>query len=282
MKARTAALIFAIAFFSSALAWAGGRTVYRIALDPPKKILNAEGEARTMFARMTGERLEKRLTAAQIKEYEVDVVDSTTLTVETGVERDPAWMKALLTSPGELSIHVRIHDKPDWMTLARTMPDGLEIRGSKSTYVWSASRGRLEKWIARIALSDATVRVFPEDNGFRTVTLGERVGTRADVRDVRVARSDTGVPFVEMTLQSRVAGRLAAEPRSEVQEVAVVLDGEVIGFVRTKTLKSQNRLRLPVPRGAVADSREARTAWVNQVAGRLAAPLPIPIAVIEE
>ncbi len=282
MRIRTTVFVFATVFLWTALAWAGGRTVFRIALEPPKRILKADGEARKMFARMTAERLEKRLTAAHVKEFELDVVDSTTLKFETGGDHDPAWLEALLTSPGTVGFHTVLEDEPDWLTLARTMPDGLEIRGTKTPYVWSASRSRLSRWLERITLADAAVSVFPEDGGFRTITLGDAIGSRRDVESTRVGRSNTGVPFVEMELQGRVAARLAEGTRSAVQNVAVVLDGEVIGFVRAKTLKSQNRIRLPVPEGAVADSRKERRAWVYQVAGRLAVPLPISIAVLKE
>lgn len=278
-----ALLLFALLLIAPQGASANGRVVYRLAIKPPPLVAAADGEARLAFARVAEERIRARLEAAGVKEHLLKVQDATTLTLETGYNHERPWMVALLTARGHLEVRPVVEGKPDWLQLARTVPAGIELRGDNPPYLWAASRRRLQTWLKRISLADAVVKVFPDEGGgYRSISLGKEYGTHRDIADVTVHQSTTGAPFVSLEFDPAVGARLAASGASDVQRVAIVLDGDVIGFARAKSLMSQTPVRISVPSGAVSDDRKARHLWVRQVAGRLAAPLPIPIAVLQE
>lgn len=261
---------------------AAGRRTWRLGLRPPAEVLAKDGEARKVYADLAAERLRKRLTAAGIKEFVISIEDASTLRLETGVDADEAWMEALIASPGRAELRPVLANQPDWLELASQMPAGIEIRGGEETWVWSAKRWPLQDWLRRLALPDVAVKVFPSDAGYRSYTLGEPLASERDVRGVEVRQSAAGEAFATVTFDPAIAARLAGSSLSGVEQCGLVLDGEVIGFVPTETLKTENRVRLSAPQGAVPDQRRYREAWVQQVAGRLAAPLPVPIAVLKE
>ncbi len=264
------------------LAFAQGRTVYELGLKPPKLAESAQSKvAKEAFADLAAERLRRRLTAAGIKEFELSVTDPATLRLETGVEKSSAWMEALIASPGKFELLPLASEDPPWLELARTIPEGVEIRGMETPYVWSADRAKLTSWLRRIATGKLRVELFPEDGGFRTISLQEAVATESAVRSVKV-ESTRGSKFVRVVLDPRLRAQLAARAESGVERFAMVLDGELIGFGSFKELESRGWLRLAPPPGAVSDSRELVDDWVHQVAGRLAAPMPVPVAVLEE
>ena len=276
-------ILFVALLLLPALVWAADRKVWKLGLRPPAKILRVDNiDARQAYARVAVTHLAKRLRAAGIKEFSLTVVDASTLHFETGVDRDEGWMAALLTAPGSLQLRPVRAGVPNWVELASSLPVGVEIRGEKEPWLWAPQRDLLEPWLARVSLAGVTIETMPDEGGVRTISLGETLGTERGVRDVRVDRSTTGAPYLEVTLDGATGARLAALAGSGVEQVAIVLDGEVIGVVRTSTLRADQRLRISVPDGATADTRTLRQAWVEQVAGRLAAPFPVPIAVLKE
>lgn len=263
-------------------ALASGRIIYHLVLDPPKEVMHASGDARTSFAQMAIDRLQKRFKAASVREVEFRAVSPSMLTVETGWDHERPWMEALLTAPGKLEVRRTTPDKPDWLGLARHLPAGVELRGDQPPYVWAAKRSTLRSFLGHISLPDTHLTVFPEDGGFRSVSLGEVVATERQLKASEARRSSTGAPFVHMEFDPAVGASLAAAHVSDVEKVAIVLDGELVGFVPAKAFQERAQVRLSVPPGAVADDRTERDLWIRQVAGRLAAPLPITIAVLKE
>ena len=187
-----------------------------------------------------------------------------------------------MTAPGKVEVRRTTPSKPDWLGFARELPEGIEIRGDLPPYLWSAKRGTLSQFLARVSLPDGALLVFPDDNGFRSVSLGATVATERQIKGVKARQSSTGGSFVSVDFETAVGASLAAAHVSEVEPVAIVLDGELVAFVPAKSFLEHSPIRLSVPDGAVPNNRAQRDLWVRQVAGRLAAPLPIAIAVLKE
>lgn len=284
MNRFTPALLLAITVFIVALpAWAGGRIVYRLGLQPPKEVLQAPSrEAKQSFSDIATERLRKRFEAAAVKEYEFRMSSGNTLVLETGGNHDPAWLEALMTAPGRVELRRVTPDKPGWIGLARQLPADVELRGEHPPFLWSASRSKLESFLGRISMPDGALTVYPDSNGYRSVSLGEVIATERQIKGAQVRQSSTGAPFVLVDFERAVGATLAAAHVSDVEQVAIVLDGELVAFVPAKSFLERAPVRLSPPDGAVADDRMQRILWVRQVAGRLAAPLPIAIAVLKE
>jgi len=277
-----AALVVAV--LAAAPALAKGRNTYRLVIGSAKSHEPLSPAARKKFAKLVATRLEKRLHAAGVKDFNVSVVDGHTLSVEAAGAWDRSWMRAVLTAPGKLELRPLSPHQPNWLELAGQMPKGVEIRGGQSspTHVWSASRKTLEKFLARVAFSHGELAVYPANGGgWRSLSLGPPVATRESLTSARAETTSRGTTFVALAFASSVSARLAAASTSEVKQSAVVLDGEVVAVVDDRGL-ADHRIQLTAPRGAVGSGRDEQKAWAFQIAGRLAAPLPIPIAVLEE
>lgn len=277
-----ALFVLVVLLLVPALATAGGRIVYRLGVEPPKEVLQGEGESKNAYAELTAERLRKRFVAAGIKEFELRTASPTTLFLETGWDHDRGWMEALIASPGMLELRRVTPGKPNWLGLARQIPEGIELRGDHPPYLWSARRSALQTFLQRITLPNGRLTVFPDEGGYRSVSLGEVVATQRQVKRASAQQSSTGAPFIAIDFETAVGASLAVAHVSEVEQIAIVLDGELIGYVPAKSFLDRATVRLSPPQGAVPDDRVQRNLWVRQVAGRLAAPLPIAIAVLKE
>ncbi len=284
MTRRLVALLLVLVLAGVALpAFAGGRVVYRLALQPPPEVLAADSKAaKNSFADIATERLRKRFEAASVKEFEFRMSTPNTLVIETGWNHERGWLEALMTAPGKVEIRRVTPEKPNWLTLAAQIPAGVELRGDDPPYLWSAQRSALAAFLARITLPNGRLTVFPDPGGFRSVSLGEIVATERQIKAVQALRSSTGTSFISIDFETAVGASLAALHVSEVEQVAIMLDGELVAFVPAKSFLEHSPVRVSVPEGAVPDDRVQHDLWIRQVAGRLAAPLPIAIAVLKE
>ena len=275
--------LFAALLGAPARGFADNRVTYTLALNPPKAVLQAKSaDARRSYADLTEQQLTLRLEAAGVKEFAFHPNRAGTLVMETGWGHDPAWMEALLTAPGQVDLREVRPAKVDWLPLASTMPEGIEVRGDEVPYLWSSSRDRLQKFLARITIAEGKVLVFVEDGGFRSVTLGASLGSRKQIARSSARTTPRGGSFVELQFADSVRGRLADTSAVGVEKVAIVLDGEVVGFVSAKSIRERTASRLAAPNEVVRSDRAAQALWVRQVAGRLAASLPIAVAILKE
>lgn len=263
-------------------AFASGRLVYRLALSPPADVLKAEGDGKNAYANLVKERMLRRFKAAGVKEAELRIASPTTVMVETGWDHPRGWMEALMTAPGRVELRRVTPNAVRWLDVASTIPDGIELRGDETPNLWSARRSDLTRYVARYSVPNGYVTVFPEAGGFRSVTLGELVADERQVKSAKPQRSATGVAFLNVLWEASVGASLAASHVSEVEQVAIVLDGELVAFAAAKYFLDNAPVQVAVPEGAVADDRSQRDLWVRQVAGRLAAPLPASIVVLKE
>jgi hypothetical protein len=130
----------------------------------------------------------------------------------------------------------------------------------------------LVEYLRRVALADRVVETFPAAGGWRSLAIGQNeVASRSDLKAARASRSQVGTPFVTLTFQNAI-GQSGAGERSSRH--AVILDGEVVGIVESRGDPSA-QVSLTYPRQRA--DLETQRAWARQIAGRLAAPIPIKV-----
>lgn len=228
-------------------------------------------------------RIETRLEAGRIKHSIVSVADDNTVRVKLRKKRPASWYIALLASPGHFSIRAVRSGAINWPALNELITEDVEIRSevdaAEETYLWSAERNSLTEIIKRVHLPGLITAVAPDSTGWRTHTLGQTIATRSDLLESNEQLSPLGVPFLTVKLSSSIAAELADARRSEVKQLGVVVDGEVVGLVSPGSLEGF-KIELTAPHRA--STRDDQRAWAAQIAGRLAASIPISIAVIEE
>jgi hypothetical protein len=86
-----------------------------------------------------------------------------------------------------------------------------------------------------------------------------------------------GVPFVTLQFNQDTPARVRQNVvGEETTELAVVIDDEIVAIVRYDAQRFTQRFELTCP--PHLQTTEARRAWVQQVVGRLAVPMPITLA----
>ena len=234
---------------------------------------------------MTLEVIRKRLRAAEVKSHESSLSKDATINVDIHRHFSYAWYRTLMLSPGRFSIRPRIRGGINWLDLAKELPKGVEIHSDKQnatrTFLWSSSHKQLSETMKRFHFKNVEAVIGPDgtDGGWRTYTVGPSTLTESDVERAKREVSSSGVNYVRIQLRSSSADRLAAAGNSNVEQWLVVLDEEVLGPVQNAVL-STGRLQLTAPKRA--SSRREQKSWALQVVGRLAAPLPITVAVVQE
>lgn len=250
--------------------------------DPLRDTMGPSSERRQKMAELAATRLERRLKVAQVNDAVVKRLASGDLTVAFKARQPEDWYRGLLLSPGTVEIRPVLADGFNWMQLAAELPPAVELRGlnPQPDYIWSADRTTLESVVRRTAAPAMVFSVGPAEVGWRSYALGTvNVLKGEELRDARVSRSGAGNSYVSLGVATTVADRLAAAELSEVKEWAVVLDGEVVCLVSKDALLT-GKLELTAP--VRLTNREDSAAWARQVAGRMAAPIPVPIAVLQE
>jgi preprotein translocase subunit SecD len=238
-------------------------------------------QSRKKIAERVIERIRERLNAAQVKYTNVHIVDGGTVVVESDPDFDRQLLEALIFPPGNFALRPVVPSGRRWTDLTAEMPAGVELRAgddpldSDSAYAWSRSRRTLQSFVDEVSMPEGEVAVYPAEGGWRTVTLGEAIVTDANVSETEIRRVQTGSPFVSVSLSS--GGDIGpsdgpAERRD--RRLAVVLDGEVVALLKENALAGQT-LSISAPdhmSGANATMR-----WARQVAGRLAATMPVSL-----
>lgn len=249
--------------------------------DPLRESLGPSIERRGRMADIAKERLTVRLDVAHVNDAVIKVLPSGDIAVEFRAKESLNWYRGLLLSPGNVEVRPIFTYGFNWMSLASDLPPSIEFRGEnpQPDFLWSSDRTALEKTINRIKTPQFVFAVGPAPAGWRSYTLGEPVGGSADLKKIKVRKSSGGLAYVTLSIATTMVDRLAASELSEVQDWAIVLDGEVVSVVPKETL-FKGKLELTAP--ARLTSREESATWARQVAGRMAAQMPVPIAVIQE
>src|SRR5690606_35095445 len=124
-------------------------------------------------------------------------------------------------------------------------------------------------FLGQISVPDSVFAVYPSDGGWRSLTLGKPLTTHSNLAQAEAKSTPSGVPIISLEFHQ-------AFVRDQNQEIALVLDGEVISTISAKHERAISRIELASP--PYLQSRDARAAWVTQVNGRLAAYLPLVVA----
>ena len=288
----TLALVMGVSglMMSSAEARSGDRRVnFRLVVENPDDGTEPEVRARRHqeVARMAAERIEKRLEVIGVGDYRVRVLPSNDLEVNVFGRHSAEAIRSAVIPPGRMEIRAVVVDETPWMDLEEMLPEGVEVRvepGSFQTdrlYLYSPSAESLHRFLSRVSLGGVgEVMIYPHQEGWRTLNLGAVLATEQDLNRVELKRTPSAIPFVSTHLKTEVTQEIrAAAALENARHLAVILDGEVVSLIRFSGRTFSSEMILEVPE--FLRTTEARNGWALQVAGRLAAPLPITLAELE-
>lgn len=241
---------------------------------------------RQNVAEETATRIEQRLETIGVGDYEVEPTADNDVAVTVYGDYSPQTIRSAVIPSGFVEIRpVRVGTTP-WLEVVEQLPDDTEFHhepGSWEThsfFLFSSSPQTLHR-AAGLLDDDYTIGVYPHEDGWRTLNLGDVGATHADVTDVRLHRNRTGAPFVSVSLTGEAVQQVrAVAGEAGASQLAVLVDGEVVAlehfhsdaFSESVTLSAPDHLQSP----------DARQQWARQVAGRLAVPIPVELAEFQE
>jgi len=269
-------LILCVTLFLPVSGWAQTNLTITVG-DPREAAAGISMERRAHLNTMVLAVYQKRLEAAGMRGSQIKHQGANLhLSIPRKWER--AFIDAIVHAPGRLEIRALAPMDVDWVQGASRLPEGLEIRGSNEPYLWSASRSLLDRIASESSNESVQVVVSGDEGGWRTYTGSTVLGVEGDIVQSRRDRSPNGGYFVSIRFRSTMVDRLATPGFLDVKTWLVILDGEVLGLVSSASLAT-GTIEISAPSSL---SVERQRLWVNQVAGRLAAPLPIPVAILPE
>jgi hypothetical protein len=237
---------------------------------------------RQEMARLGSTRIEERLTRAGIKGFKVNVLPHGQIQVQVHGRHTRQQIANIVVPAGRMELRPVVSTGEAWVSIASSLPVGIELRqeadslSDEDVYLWSADFSTLSDFSRRVALGTTHVFVYPDAEGWRTMSLAAPVATHRDIEKVDMRTTPAGVPFIMVELQRETPSRIRNDVDMElVKELAVVLDDEIVSIVRFEGARAGQRLELVCPPHLT--SQDARRAWVQQVTGRLAVPMPITL-----
>lgn len=232
-------------------------------------------------------RIETRLDAIDVKNSRVRVDDDYNIEITVYGDHSASAIKSALIPTGKLEIRPVLDDVSPWADLADELPDDVEIRtfpGSFRTdriFLFSHSLQSLRSFVDRVAIGSTIVELFPHDDGWRSLNLGEPIATEDHLSSATIEKTPAGIPFVTVGFDTTAAQQIRSHTSSSgATHLAILLDGEVVSLHRFVARRFSDRLDLEPPDHL--RSRHARSQWAIQVAGRLAAPIPVQLVEIQE
>ncbi len=236
------------------------------------------------ITKVAAKRLRKRLKAAQIKKYDVEIDHPGTLRVSAGGGVSHALLAGIVAPQGRFGLHPVEPVGERWTNVSASLPDRVELRQEKGSlsaneaYLWSKSRRKLSKTVGALELEGLEVKTYPADGGWRTFALGAPVATHEDVAHADIRPGKTGDVYVRLTFEHKVsAAHLTGRTR---RTWAIVLDGEVVATFKRIDSKFGGSLTVSAPEHL--QTKSARMQWAQQVAGRLAAFMSVPLVEIAD
>jgi hypothetical protein len=234
------------------------------------------------MASIISERLEERLKAAGVKAFNVEPA-TRTVKVTVGGSFDLGWLTALATAPGSLEVRpVLDGGGPDWREIVEVLPPEVEIRGdSASGYLWSPTRTPLDRVLERLSTADdVRIEVAPDPLGWRTIVVGKLLASEADLEGSTMAMAPTGAFNVSLKFSASTRARLAAPSSSGLQTWAVILDDEVVALIPRPGVDTR-AIGISAPDRLGSDLK-GQARWASAIVGRLAAPMPVRLALFKE
>jgi len=277
-----------LSLLSSAPATAGpeGVTKMRVDVPGPEGVEpSLRSETREKISERVVEHVRQRMRAAGVKFSTVAAVDPSTVEVGVEAEYGRELLRGLALAPGRLRVRVVRHVGSEWQERATELPEGVEIRQEGSeidpdrAFLWSSEHSVLVDVLGDVSFDDIDVYPYSTERGWRSYALGRVVVTEAEVEGTSIERMPTGPPYVAVELSSEGRKEFRRVTKRLGGPLAVVLDGEIVGFLEPSSL-TEGSLHLSAPDQVAGD--DALTEWARQVAGRLAAPLPEKLVEVEE
>lgn len=227
---------------------------------------------------IVAKRVRKRLETAAIKQFTVTVDKPSTVHVSALGGVSHALLAGIVVPQGDFELRPAMPIGAHWTRHAGELPEGVEIHQEKGSfsaaeaYLWSQSRRTLTKAVEAVAPEGYLVKTYPADDGWRTLALGEPVATHDDVARARIRQGKMGERYVRVMFAHDVVAEL---PHRIRRTWAVVLDGEVVSAFGRADEDFGSAMSITAPDNLT--SPEARRAWAQQVAGRLAAHISVPV-----
>jgi hypothetical protein len=281
MPVRIACAIFAFAtlFVLASPAWAG-EVHYTVEFEQPKS--TSSPKVAEEMASIISKRLRARFKAAGVKHYKISP-NTRTVDVIVGGTFDSGWLTALATAPGSLEVRPVLEGGgPDWRELADMLPAEVEIRGDSARgHLWSATRAPLDRVLDRLSTTEGLkLAVAPDVLGWRTIVVGDLLASEADLEGATMAMAPTGAYNVSLAFSPAARARLAAPSSAGLQTWAVILDEEVVALV-PRPGNDARLLGIAAPDRLGSDVA-GQALWASAIVGRLAAPMPVRLALFKE
>lgn len=281
-------VLLCVAFLWPASADAVDPAVTLELVVPPDAVASpdAEGSPDTLkeIASEASERIRKRMRATEIKHWDVVTEGRNQIRVSVYSPYSRGRLASILVPAGEMSIRPMLAVGDKWTELLGRLPEGVELRQPEDSmradaaFLWSRSRRTLNKAIEAAPLPGLTVGAYPYKSGWRTVALGEAVATHRSVQSASIERSGSGDSYVRLHLDGAGAPESSAR-QGDGSSWALMLDGEIVRTWQESSETLDPSINIRPPRHLT--SKQARAAWSQTVAGRLAAHIPVRLVEVE-
>lgn len=253
-------------------------------------------QKRAALTQLTARHIRTRLKAAEIKDFSVTRSGLSTILVRVRGHVAREVITGIVVPRGQLELRPVQPAGAYWLRASAALPAGVQLRQEQGSldadqaYLWSADAQTLRDALQVLEASAGPgiaapggalkFAIYPDDAGWRSLALSSPIATHRDVASASIRQGKTGEPFVQLLFQNDLGHAFQANTAvsADASSWAVLLDGEVVSLLSSRAQNLGNSLNIKAP--APLRTRSARQAWAQQVAGRLAAH--IPVALIEE
>jgi|GEM_PF-6108029 len=245
------------------------------------------------LTQLSARRIRERLKAAEIKDFSVTSSNSGAILVRVRGHVAREVITGIVVPRGRLELRPVEPAGVYWVRASAALPAGIKVRqepgslDANHAYLWSADEQTLRDALQVLESSAGQnevapgaplkFAVYPDDAGWRSLALSPPIATHQDVASASMRQGKTGEPFVQLLFQKDLGDALQANAAlsAHANSWAVLLDGEVVSLLSSGAQNLGNSLNIKAP--APLRTRSARHAWAQQVAGRLAAYIPVPL-----
>lgn len=253
-----------------------------------------EAEKAAEMTQLTARRIRTRLKAAGIKDFSVTSAQSRSILVRVRGNTSRQVVAGIVVPRGRMELRPIEPAGTRWVRALADLPVGVELRQKQGSfdanqaYLWSADAEKLHSVLRFLennpsrniisAGSGLKFTVFPDTGGgWRTLTLSAPIATHDDVASASIRQGKTGESYVQLLFENDLSDALLPNGAltDDAALWAVLLDGEVVSVLGSRAHHLGSSLNITAPEQL--GTRDARQAWAQQVAGRLAAYIPVPL-----
>ena len=235
------------------------------------------------IAEEAAKRVRKRLDAAKVKHWDV-VVDGNRIRVSVYSSFSRQRLASILVPDGKMTIRPVLSAGDRWLSKTGSLPEGVRLEQpgnsmrADDAYLWATSRRQLSRVLEDHPLPGLELAMYPSKNGWRSVAMGAPVADEESVQRADFVHSSTGGYYVRVHLNAASAPEKSNRYGGE-SRWAMLLDGEIVRVWRISGAQLDTTLHLSPP--THLSSKAARKMWCQQVAGRLAAQIPVPLVEVD-